>query len=773
MLVSYKWLQDFFEQEIPSPEEVAELLTFGAFEIEGIEKKNDDTVIDVDVLPNRASDCLSHRGIAHEVSVHTGVLLADDPLGGPIPELENRADTLRVEIEDNQLCPVYAAALIRGVKVGPSPDWIKERLEVLGHKSINNVVDATNYTLLSIGQPTHVFDAHKLTQKDSSIGVGVRFAKKGEGITTLGGAEYTLTDTMSVIVDMHSDLPIAIAGVKGGTTAEVDEQTTDIVIESAKFNPAITRRTAQELALRTDASKRFENEVPNELPLYGIKFVVDLILEIAGGELVGYAGDVSQGKRPYTLGVSVNEVNKTLGTSLSDSEISDAFDKLGFQYERIENPIGRILELASTLVDKPYKYGASVSKDAPTCFDCSSFISYLLAKSGIFAPRVSADQYVWAQKIEEREMHPGDLIFSNSRNGTIWYKTHEFIPGVEIKEGVDHVGLYLGEEKVIHATRDPGEVVIEKLSESKSFKNIVGYRRIVEKDEERFVVNVPFNRLDLRKPVDLIEEIGRVYGYKNIEGVPLPEFENKEKGSEEYEKAEYVRSTLTVAGYTEIYTYSLTGNGEVKLANALASDKDHLRSNLSDAMKEKLEFNERNVPLLGLYKGVRLFEIGHVFTKKGEEVRVCIGGSGGGKKVQADIGAALQTLGVHPAKIADEVAEFNLSDVTVTGERQKHMNIKKETSYRPISPYPFVLRDIAVWVPESTRSHEIIEVVKTHTKDLLVRDDMFDEYKKDGRVSYAFHLVFQSDQKTLTDREVGDVMKHIEDDMKKRGWEVR
>jgi len=300
MLVSYKKLNSFFEEDLPSAEEIAEKLTFGAFEIEGIEEVGDDKIIDVDVLPNRASDSLSHVGIAREVSTLTGIPMTHRPLE-IIPKMSPRvSDELRVTVDDKMRCPVYTAALIRGVKIGPSPDWIKEKLEATGQKSINNIVDATNYVLFGLGQPLHAFDARKFTEKDGSIGVGVRAAKSGEKIIVLGGDEYELTDEMTVITDGNSDKAIAIAGVKGGAGPEVDESTVDIVVESAKFNPVVTRKTAQALNLRTDASKRFENEVPEELPFIGIEIAVGLIQKIAGGELVGYAGQLSfQGLDPF------------------------------------------------------------------------------------------------------------------------------------------------------------------------------------------------------------------------------------------------------------------------------------------------------------------------------------------------------------------------------------------------------------------------------------------------------------------------------------------
>jgi len=812
MLVSYKWLQDFFDDTLPSPEEVADVLTFGAFEIEGIQQTGDDTIIDVDVLPNRASDCLSHRGIAREISVLTGMPLVHDPLGNPIPKLERQANELEVEVEDSQRCPVYIGALVKGVKVGMSPDWLRERLEAIGQKSINNIVDATNYVMFEIGQPLHAFDAGNLTPtsrvplsrrsappqgRTLDVGIGVRAAKGGEKITVLGGGEYELTKEMTVITDANKDVPIAIAGVKGGAYAEVGESTKDIVIEAAKFNPTITRKAAQALSLRTDASKRFENDVPDGLPFYGLQRVVELIIEIAGGELIGYAGTEKKKRNAYKLGVSVEEINKALGTELSEKDAEKVLKKLQFEYKKINDPIAHVLALAGALEGKPYKYGASVSKDAPNEFDCSSLVAWLFAQAGVSIPRVAIDQFVYSEPVEESDLQAGDVIFSHdasgkeaavftrvsdgerSSNTPSKTETIDFMPGTKVEEHVGHNGLYLGDGKIIHAAGEQSgfnKVVIEDLSESKKFSNIVGYRRMASHDP-RFVIDVPFERLDLRIPADLIEEIGRVYGYKNIAGKSLPPADNKPEQSAEYMAAEAVRAALTQKGYTEILTYSLADKGDVSLANALASDKSHLRANLSGAMGEKLDLNEKNAPLLGLYEAVRLFEIGRVFTAEGENTHVCIGarfivGKAKDKRAQEEIEGVLSELGVS-ANALDGVAEFVLPKAVYTAKNVGALHIAKEASYKPISAYPFVLRDIALWVDGATSAEDVEEVVRVHAGDLLVRVDLFDTFEKDGRISHALHLVFQSYEKTLSDDEVNTHMKNVESAVRDRGWEVR
>jgi phenylalanyl-tRNA synthetase beta subunit len=781
MIVSYTWLQRFFDEALPAPEAIAEKLTFGAFEIESIEKKDDlpasqvDTVMDVKVLPDRACYALSHRGIAREVATLCGLKMKD-PLRAPLPILEPKIKEVDCIIYDTVACPFYAVALIRGVKVGPSPGWLKEHLAAVGQKSINNIVDATNFVMLDIGTPLHAFDAEKLKGA-----VGVRVAKDGEKITVLGGAEKKLTAEMTVITG--SDVPIAVAGVKGGVYAELSSGTTDIVVEAAKFDPIRTRKTANALNLKTDASKRFENNIAIELPAYGMKAVVDLILEIAGGTLVGYAATELPYKLSYKLGISTDEVNRLLGTELSDSDVSAIFDTLGFSYEIVQDPVARAVAIAKAQMDKPYKLGASVTREAPNLFDCSSLVAYSYAQAGVSMPRVSIDQYVWGESIGRDALEPGDLAFFNTkRDGVkIWYKTVDFLRGREVPEGVSHVGMYIGDGMLLHARKTEGKVLQEPLVDVEQRVDCVGYRR-AGNHEPRFVVSVPFERLDLRIPQDLVEEIGRVHGYGNIEAKELPAGTAKSESNPRWCAAEAVRKALGDLGFTEVYTYTLRSDGEVKLVNALADDKSTLRSSLIPGIAEALDKNAYNAPLLGL-DTVKIFEIGDVFTKDNEMLHVCFGirmtGKNASKRATEEgrkVWDALETsLGVELLGMRGDINEFSLDQVI----EQKVFTcpelppVKKGIQYKTFSQYPFVLRDIALWVSEGTSADEVSAVITKEGGTTLARLDQFDEFAKDGRVSYAFHLVFQSGDKTLSDQEVNGIMEGILAALKGCEWEVR
>ena len=162
MIISYKWLQTYFENPLPSPDKVAETLTFGVFEVESTEKKGDDTIFDVKVLPDRAHDCLSHRGIARELASLLRMPLKAESAG---VSQEEHDTNFHIAVEDTTLCRRYAGRVVRGIKVGLSPKWLCERLESIGQRSVNNVVDATNYVMFDIGQPLHAFDMDKVANQ--------------------------------------------------------------------------------------------------------------------------------------------------------------------------------------------------------------------------------------------------------------------------------------------------------------------------------------------------------------------------------------------------------------------------------------------------------------------------------------------------------------------------------------------------------------------------------------------------------------------------------
>ncbi|MBC7344029.1 MAG: phenylalanine--tRNA ligase subunit beta, partial [Clostridia bacterium] len=253
MRVPYSWLKQYVDVDLP-PRELAELLTMAGLAVEGVEEWADgDTVLELDLTPNRG-DCLAMVNVAREVAALTGAELK-------LPETSHRSygqissGVAGVDIIDTDLCGRYVAKILERVRVGPSPQWLVKALEKAGLRSINNVVDVTNYVMLEWGQPLHAFDLDTL----EGAQVVVRRARPGEKIVTLDGVERSLWPDALVIADIWR--PVAVAGVMGGRDTEISPGTKRVLLESAYFDPLTIRRTSRRLGMRSEASRRFERGV--------------------------------------------------------------------------------------------------------------------------------------------------------------------------------------------------------------------------------------------------------------------------------------------------------------------------------------------------------------------------------------------------------------------------------------------------------------------------------------------------------------------------------
>ncbi len=255
MKVLYSWLNDFVAIDVP-PQELADRLTMAGLEVTQVEKVGDDWLLEIEVTPNRP-DCLSVVGIARECGLVLGKRIKPPkiPFIPRISRAHIRENDFEVIIENSEVCPRYIARILLNVEIKPSPDFIRKRLEKVGLRSINNVVDITNYVLLELGQPMHAFDYDKLQGKK----IIVRFAHQGEKIITLDDEERILTAEDLVIADCNR--AVALAGIMGGKNTEVSPDTKNILLESAYFDPITIRRTSQRLALTTESSYRFERGV--------------------------------------------------------------------------------------------------------------------------------------------------------------------------------------------------------------------------------------------------------------------------------------------------------------------------------------------------------------------------------------------------------------------------------------------------------------------------------------------------------------------------------
>ena len=349
MKVLLSWIREFVD--VPeSAEEIGKLLSVRGLALEGLESHGDDVVMDFDVTANRP-DCLSMIGIAREIATaYSRPMRADAPgmagTGGTeVPPLRPSTD-LPVTIEAPELCPRYAGAVAE-VTVGPSPQWLQDRLTACGIRSICNVVDITNYVLLELGQPMHAFDLAKL----GGGAIVVRQAKPGESIKTLDGKMRSLTPGMLVIADASKAQ--AIGGVMGGADSEVSAGTKRIVFEAAYFKPSSVRATSKALGLKTDASTRFERGMDVTAPARAMARACQLLEQIGAGKASGTIQDVYPAPQPAaSLVLERTRVPGLLGMDVPDANVERILTSLGFDVSKPQ---------ASSLKPSEFNHGWTVT----------------------------------------------------------------------------------------------------------------------------------------------------------------------------------------------------------------------------------------------------------------------------------------------------------------------------------------------------------------------------------------------------------------------------
>lgn len=610
MKISRAWLQRYFAEPLPEAEQLADALTFHAFEIESVEAHGADSILDVKVTPNRGHDCLSHRGIAKELSAILDRPMLADPLRGSV-DLATPTDRVSVEIGEPALCSRYIAGVMTGITVGPSPAWLREALESVGQRSINNVVDATNYVMFDLGQPLHAFDAARLTAHDGTYAIRVRRAAGGESMRALDGKEYAFTDSMLLITDAHADEPIGIAGVKGGAPAGVTEDTATIIIESADFDGVSVRKTAQALRLRTDASSRFEQGISPEVAAFAMRAAADLIRSIAGGTIEGFVDVYPVPASQRVAHVTTGSVNALLGTSFGDADVADVFRRLGLAH---------------------------------------------------------------------------------------------------VQTG------------------------------------------------SAFEVRVPHERLDLSIPEDLAEEVARIAGYEHVAAVELPALPAKPELNRALFRTEHLRRFLASRGFSEVLTSVFADSGEHVVLNKADGVRPFLRSSIQPGLADALARNIRLKDLLGVQQ-VRLFEIGTVWRDGTEEI--------------------VTELAVEPMKKQPGAEDFKreldeyLATLPEDPEAYPDAGPLPDVRYASFSRFPFIVRDVALWSPAGTDAADVLDIIRAHAGDLLVRSECFDRFEKEGRVSYAFRLVFQSPDRTLFDEDANVRMEAVSAALRAAGYEIR
>jgi phenylalanyl-tRNA synthetase beta chain len=651
MIVSYNLLNSYFKNSLPSVDELVEALIPHSFEIEGVEKVDNDFVIDIDVLSNRGHDCLSHFGIAKEIAV-----VLDKEVHIPESKIDsmdiNTSEYLDVKVETD-LLPRINKRLIVDLKVGPSPDWLVDYLKVLGQKSINNVVDITNYVMFETGQPIHAFDYDKISGDENKKTMIIRMAKDGEELSLLDRKELNLDSDSLVWAD--SEKPLDLAGIKGGASTGVTEETKRIVLSACNFDPVHIRKTRQRHKVITDASRRFEHEPSPELTMIGVERASVLLSEIAGGKLGSVIDIYPIPVQRSVTEITVDDVNSLVGINISDGEIEEILNRF-------------------------------------------------------------------------------------TKSGVEW-----------------------------------------------------------KKDEDTYLITWPYDRLDVNDLHETVEEIARIYGYNNVKTSLAPQNDFTPKVNKIFYYNSLLKKMMVEQGFSEVYGHVMRvsegGDNQLEINNPLNEEMSFMRSQLFDSLFASLELNSKNIDFLGLDQ-IRIFEIGKVFSLNNNqhEEHWALGiavldtkgwkGESAEKVIENIVDYICKELGVDKSLWSIEVQDGGIVAEVNTEELIKKLDTPNgygdvlsavsSVKYRPFSQYPSVLRDIALWVPEKISYSEVLDLITQEAGPLLVRIRLFDQFNKDGKQSYAYKLVFQSMGKTLTDLEVGDVMKKIENFFNsKEGYKVR
>jgi len=407
MKFSINWLKDYVDIAL-SPQELADVVLLHSLEIEGVETKGDDTYFDVALLPNRFPDAANYIGFAREISAVTG---GDFKAGHIFKKGKklNTATNFSVRVENKEDCARYSGLLMPGVEVKDSPIWLKERLEANGLRAINNIVDATNYVMLELGQPLHAFDYEKLDK-----GIIVRRARDKEEMITLDGREVELTNEDVVVAD-HKQI-LAIAGVKGGKVAEITGATKTILLEAANFDPDRVVRTTRRIGFTTDASQRFKYGIDPNMTEIALYRVAELIQKIGGGGMGGFLDAYPNRVVPKVIAFSVKQYEKLVGEPIAPREAREIFRKLRWV---IKKATKEVLWLEVPAWRRDVERFEDVVEEVVRLYGYDTLESKTLKGVSLHARR--DDQLHYVRKIKERMAGFGfDEIYSYSFIPEAW-----------------------------------------------------------------------------------------------------------------------------------------------------------------------------------------------------------------------------------------------------------------------------------------------------------------------------------------------------------------
>ena len=669
-----------------------------------------DVVFELNVTPNRP-DLLSMIGVAREVAALTGQKMRVPE--SCFEEIDTPAsDFIEIEILDPDLCHRYSATVIRDVKIGPSPKWMQERLSAAGMRPINNIVDVTNYVMLEWGQPLHAFD-YDLIGDHKII---VRRARQGEDMTTLDGVERKLTSDMLVIADAKH--PVAIAGVMGGADSEVSDATRNILLESANFDRVVNRRTSHALRLPSEASRRFEKGLPEELTIPAVMRATQLMHDLAGGTVAkGIVDNYPVKPVPVHVTLTTREVERLLGVSYGVEQIESILKPLGFETTATDRSLDVKVPMHRPDVTLP----ADLVEEVARMVGYDNIPTTML-NGRLPQPRVN-ESLRW-------EAIARDALVGSGFTEIITYSliSRERMRKLAPSEAEGEKLLSLA-DNVLGAINSrisvlgvhPLLVVNPLTSEMECLRTTL------------FVNMLETIRNNLRyidKDVDLFE-IGRIYLPR---GEDLPE-----------------ERRVIAAGMS---AYKSGGDWGTKQEASFFDLKA-----AAQAVLERMGID--------VYSFV---PVSHPTFHPGKTAAVVIG-------VDATTLAREGVKAIKPEQVVGILGEVN-PDVRANfdvDERVHLMGLDLDSlvgaavwdrEYRPLPKFPPVEQDIAVVVGIDIPAELVKETILRAGGKLVKSVDLFDVYQgpgiPDGKRSIAYHLVYQAADRTLRDEEVSRVQQHIE-----------
>ncbi len=725
-------------QELGLPDQVDGLLILpkdapiGKSLAEYLGRAGGDVIYDLEITPNRP-DWNSVIGIAREIAALTGNKLKIPDVNvaqpsrlagaGETPAL-HCSDLVSVRIEDVELCPRYTARVIKGVKIGPSPDWLRTTLEKAGVRSINNVVDVTNYVMLEIGQPLHAFDYHLISRsrrrepahaadgKNAPSDDGgdkptivVRRAKAGEEFITLDGQKHKLTAENLLIADEQKG--IALAGVMGGQNTEINDRTTDVLIESACFSPTNIRRTSKALGLRSESSYRFERGADIGICGWASQRAAQLILETAGGQPAeGVVDAYPKPAEPKQVTLRHHKVNELLGIQLQPEECEFYLGQLGLKrVHRQARPVG------------------ASSPSEPATFQVPTF-------------RVDLKREV--DLIEEiARLHGVDNIPATPPRGAIgtneFDSVHDQI--AEARRILSGLGLHEAQGQTLIAksevrSQKPEEIVL--LANPLSSDMDVLRPGLLPGLIYSLRHNVSHKNYDVA-----LFEIGRVF--KNVTqtsssagsaGVPPGGATGSRPNSQAGSPRHVEERRVAIA---------LTGQRALNFWNGAERDAKYDACDLKGLVEEFLEqFGVRGVTFAQRTVSTALFL---------ESATIALGG----KLPLGELGQLSPVLAKkYDLRDAIMLAELNLDQLLARRNPAK--------SFKPLPQFPAIRRDVAMLVPEATTHNTVLQTVRKTKPANLEGVELFDVFRgknvPEGQKSLAYAFTYRSPEKTLTDAEV-------------------